>query len=96
MCGGTFRLEDGNLYRAFVAPSEELVARTRVIEASMAGTRVPEAAWTAFFGAACGAIDWGHFERMFLARKSAAAFLAIQSSGRRRARPRSAFRCVAD
>jgi hypothetical protein len=89
-------MEDGNLYRAFVPPSQELVARTRAIEASMAGTPVPEAAWTAFFGAACSAIDWGHFERMFLARKSAAAFLAIQASGWRRARPRSAFRCVAD
>ena len=36
MCGGTFQPEDGNLYRAFVPPSEELVARTRAIEASMA------------------------------------------------------------
>lgn len=95
MCG-TFRPEDGNLYRAFVPPPDELVARTRAVEASMSGERVPEDAWGAFFSPACGAIDWAHFERMFLARKAAAAFLAVQASTRRRARPRSAFRCVAD
>ena len=95
MCG-TFRPEDGNLYRAFVPPSDEIVARTRAVEASMDGARVPEGAWSAFFSAACGAIDWAHFERMFLARKAAAAFLAVQAPSRRRARPRSSFRCVAD
>ena len=96
MCGGTFRLEDGNLYRAFVPPSPELVARTRAAEAAMAGERVPEAAWEAFFGAACGAIDWVHFERMFHARKAAVTYLAIHASGRRRPRPRPVYRCVAD
>jgi hypothetical protein len=96
MCGSTFRLEDGNLYRAFVPPSAELVARTRAVEAAMPGEGVPEAVWEAFFGPACGAIDWAYFERMFRARKAAAAYLAIQAGARRRARPASAFRCVAD
>lgn len=96
MCG-TYRPEDGNFYRAQLPPSEELVERTRAVEASMEGARVPEAAWRAFFGAGCGAIEWSLFERMFQARKAAATYLAIESTARRRARPAStAFRCIAD
>lgn len=96
MCGSSFREEDGMFYRAFVPPSAELVARTRMVEASMPGERVPEESWRAFFSPACGAIAWAHFERMFAARKSAVTYLAIQTSARRRARPLSVFRCVAD
>lgn len=95
MCGFS-SIEDGLIYRAFVPPSEALVERTRAIEAVMQGERVPEDAWLAFFSPACSAIEWPHFERMFRARKSAVAFLAIEVSTRRRARARSAFRCVAD
>lgn len=95
MCG-TYRPEDGNFYRAFIPPSEELVARTRAVEAAMDGPRVSQDSWDAFFGSACGAIEWAHFERMFQARNAAAAYLAIEVSARRRVRTRSAFRCVAD
>ncbi|HWA39746.1 MAG TPA: hypothetical protein VG873_17965 [Burkholderiales bacterium] len=96
MCGKTFDPEEGVVYKAFVPPSEELVARTRSIEASLPGARVPEEAWAAFFGAACVAIDWGHFERMFEARKAAAAYLAVLASARRRRPAADAFRCIAD
>jgi len=95
MCG-TYRPEDGNFYRAFIPPSAELVAQTRSVEAGMDGARVPQASWDAFFGSACGAIEWDHFERMFKARNAAAAYLAIEVSARRRIRAPSAFRCVAD
>jgi len=95
MCGFS-SIEDGMVYRAFVPPSAALVARTRAVEASLEGERVPEDAWAAFFSPACSSIEWPHFERMFRARKSAVAFLAIETSTRRRARARSAFRCIAD
>jgi hypothetical protein len=95
MCG-TYRPEDGNVYRAYVPPSNDLVGRTRAIEASMAGERVPEDAWATFFSAACGAIEWVHFERMFQARNAAATYLSIETSSPRRARAASAFRCIAD
>jgi hypothetical protein len=94
MCA-TYRLEDG-LYRPLVPPSAALVERTRLIEASLGGERVPEAAWEVFFSPACGVIEWAHFERMFHARMAAAAYLAIHSSSRRRAPAHSAFRCIAD
>lgn len=95
MCG-TYRPEDGNFYRPFVAPSTDLVGRARAIEAAMEGERVPEEAWATFFSAACGAIEWSHFERMFRARNAAATYLAIEASAPRRARAPSAFRCIAD
>ncbi len=38
----------------------------------------------------------GDFERMFQARSAAATYLAVQASTRRRTRPASAFRCIAD
>jgi len=95
MCG-FFRPEDQMFYRAFVPPSEALVERARAIEAAMDGEPVPEESWRMFFSSACGVIDAAHFERMFLARQSAAAYLAIQASLRRRARPPSVFRCIPD
>ncbi len=95
MCG-TYRPEDGNAYRAYVPPSSDLVGRTRTIEAAMEGERVPEDAWATFFSAACGTIEWTHFERMFKARNAAATYLAIEASAPRRARMQSAFRCIAD
>jgi hypothetical protein len=95
MCG-FFSDPNENRFRAFVPASEALVERTRLVEFSMKGEPVPEAAWQAFFSPACAAIEWAHFERMFLARKAAVAYLAVQSSSRRRQRPASSFRCIAD
>ncbi len=102
MCGITSR-EDSNEFRAFRPPSEELVARTRAIEAAMQGGLVPEAQWTTFFGADCGAIAWQHFERMFSARKAAASYLAINARAadareprRRQSKSSISFRCIPD
>ncbi len=95
MCG-FFRPEDQMFYRAFEPPSAALIERARAVESSMDGARVPDEAWELFFGSACGVIEAGHFERMFTARRSAAAYLAIQASARRRARPLSLFRCIPD
>lgn len=83
-------------YRAFEPPSAALVERARSVEAAMDGERVPDEAWRLFFGSDCGVIAADHFERMFFARRSAAAYLAVQASARRRARPPSQFRCIAD
>lgn len=83
-------------YRPFVPPSAALVERARAIEATMEGERVPEDGWRMFFSSACGVIDAAHFERMFIARQSAAAYLAIQASSLRRTRPSSVFRCIPD
>lgn len=94
MCG--FFGDQENRYRPFVPASGTVMERTRLVEARMEGERVPEAAWQAFFSPACSAIKFTHFERMFLARKAAVTYLAIQSSSRRRQRPTSPFRCVAD
>lgn len=96
MCYATYRPEDGNLYRAYLPPSQALVERTRMIEAGMEGELVPESAWSAFFSPACGAIAWPHYERMFYARMAAAAYLAIHAPARRRPAARSSFRCIAD
>lgn len=93
MCG--YSVTD-NIYRPFVPPAEEVVRRAREVEAAMDGVRVPESAWRSFFAPSCEAIDPEHFNRMFAARKSAAAYLAVQASTRQRPRPPSAFRCVAD
>lgn len=95
MCG-YFSDPAENRFRAFVPASQALIARTRLVESTMTGGRVPEEAWQAFFSPACGAIEMAHFERMFLARKSAVAYLAMQPSTQRRQRPASAFRCIAD
>ena len=88
--------EDGLIYRPVAPPSSELVERARLIEREMHGERVPEAAWRTFFDTRCGTIEWTHYERMFQARSAAAAYLAVQSASRRRVRPVSSFRCVAD
>lgn len=93
MCG--FFDSKDNIYRGFVRASEPLVQRTRLVEASMTGDPVPETAWEAFFSAACAAIEWPHFERMFEARTAAVAYLAVHSSFKPPPRP-SAFRCIAD
>ena len=93
MCG--YSTTD-NTYRPFVPPAAEVVHRAREVEAGMAGTPVPESAWRSFFAPSCEAIDPEHFHRMFAARKAAVAYLAVQLSTRRRPRPPSVFRCVAD
>ena len=93
MCG--FSVID-NIYRPWVAPAEEVVRRTRESEASMAGDRVPEAAWASFFSASCAPIAPDHFRRMFTARRAAVTYLAVQASTRLKAPPPSAFRCVPD
>ena len=41
-------------------------------------------------------LDFAQFQRMFLVRKAAVTFLAIQSSSRRAQRATSTFRCIAD
>lgn len=94
MCG--YFGDQENRYRPFVPTSETVVERTRLVETTMAGERVPEAAWKVFFSPACSAINFDHFERMFMARKAAVTYLAIQASSRRRQRPSSSFRCIAD
>ena len=95
MCG-FFIDPNENRYRAFVPASQALIERTRLVESTMKGELVPEAAWQAFFSLECGAIEWAYFERMFLARKAAVAYLAIQSPSRQRQRAASSFRCIAD
>ena len=94
MCG--FFGDQENRYRPFVPASEVVVERTRFVEARMDGERVPEAAWDAFYSPACMAIDFAQFQRMFVARKAAVTFLAIQLSSRRAQRTTSTFRCIAD
>jgi len=95
MCG-YYSDEHRLRYRPFVPNSAELVERTRLIEASMAGERVPESAWAAFFSPACGAIELAHFERMFAARKAAVTYLAMRSGASLPQRAVSSFICVAD
>lgn len=85
-----------NTYRPYVPPAQEVVKRTREVEAAMEGERVPEATWALFFSPSCEPIVPAHFRRMFLARRSAVTYLAIQASTRLRPPPASAFRCVAD
>ena len=94
MCG--FFGDQENRYRPFVPASQIVIERTRLVESTMAGERVPETAWQAFFSSACSAIRFADFERMFLARRAAVTYLAIQSTSRRRQRSSSPFRCIAD
>lgn len=93
MCG--FGVVD-NIYRPYVPPAEEVVARTRANEAAMDGEPVPEATWALFFGASCTPIPPAQFRRMFTARLAAVTYLAVQSSTRLRPPPPTAFRCVPD
>ena len=85
-----------NIYRPFVPPADEVVARTREIEAAMAGERVPESAWSSFFSAGCEPIAPAHFHRMFSARQAAVTYLAISTTARQRPRSRTGFRCIPD
>lgn len=85
-----------SIYRPFVPPSEEVVRRTREIEAAMAGETVPESAWSVFFSAGCEPIAPAHFHRMFAARQAAVTYLAINTTTRQRHRSRTGFRCVPD
>jgi len=48
MCG--FSTID-NVYRPYVAPADDVVRKTREVEAAMAGERVPESAWARYFSA---------------------------------------------
>lgn len=93
MCG--FGIVD-NIYRPYVAPADEVVRRTREVEAAMDGERVPESTWALYFSASCEPIAPDLFRRMFTARRAAVAYLAVQSSTRLRPPPPSAFRCVPD
>ena len=78
MCG--FFGDQENRYRPFVPASETVIERTRLVESTMAGERVPETAWQAFFSSACSAIRFADFERMFLARRAAVTYLAAREA----------------
>jgi hypothetical protein len=95
MCG-FHNYDDGNFYRQMKRASPALVARTRQIEAGMAGERVPTESWETFFEPVCGAIPWDHFERMFNSRRLALAFLAVKPSPGRFGAGAPSFRCVAN
>jgi hypothetical protein len=93
---GFHNFPDGNFFRRAKPASAALIARTRVVERSMAGERVPEEAWDAFFKPSCGAIDLRHFERMFRSRQVALAFLAMQSKIRTSLRETPKFLCATE
>lgn len=95
MCG-FHDFPDGNFFRRVGPPSAALVARTRMVEKSMAGDPVPEDVWEIFFTPVCGAIDLRHFERMFKCRQVALAFLVMQSKTRLGLREKPKFVCVAN
>jgi hypothetical protein len=48
----------------YVPVSEEVLRRAREIEAALPGERVPEIAWSIYFGFAGGSIAWRHFQRL--------------------------------
>jgi len=85
-----------NVYRPYVAPADDVVRKTREVEAAMAGERVPESAWARYFSASCEPIAPGHFRRMFTARRAAVTYLAVQASTRLRPPTATPFRCVPD
>jgi hypothetical protein len=86
-----------NIYRPYVPPAQEVVQRTREVEARMVGgSCVPESAWQAFFSEGCASIRPDHFMRMFAARQAAVSYLAVNAATRVRPRPPTPFRCVAD
>lgn len=89
--------EDKGVFRRQPAPSTALMARTRLVEAGMAGERVAETAWEAFFEPRCGAIDMRSFQRMFEARRIALCYLALQrASHARDPGPDTGLRCIGD
>lgn len=61
---------------AMVRPSAALIARTRMIEATLPGERVGEAAFAVFFGGRGGAIPWAQYQRLLQCRAAAAASLS--------------------
>jgi hypothetical protein len=85
-----------NIYRPYVAPADEVVRRTREVEAAMAGQRVTEETWALYFSPSCEPILADQFRRMFMARRAAVTYLAVQSSTRLRPLSPTTFRCVAD
>ena len=93
MCGSS--TIDGT-YRPYVPPADDVVLRTREVEAAMDGERVPEAAWSLYFSPSCEPIPPQHFRRMFMARRAAVTYLAVQSSTRLRPQAPSPFRCIPD
>jgi hypothetical protein len=95
MCG-FHNFPDGNFFRRAKPPSAALIARTRLVERSMLGERVPEEAWDAFFKPVCGAIDLQQFERMFKSRQAALAFLVLEPKARISFREASKFQCLTD
>jgi hypothetical protein len=95
MCG-FHDFPDGNFFRRARPPSAALIARTRLVEKSMAGDSVPDDAWETFFTPVCGAIDLRHFERMFKSRQTALAFLFMQSKARPSLREKPKFVCATD
>lgn len=95
MCG-FHDFPDGNFFRRVRPPSAALIARTKMVEKSMAGDPVPEDAWETFFTPVCGAVDLRHFERMFKCRQAALAFLVMQSKTRLSLREKPKFVCVAN
>jgi hypothetical protein len=93
VCG--FSTIDGT-YRPYVAPADDVVRRTREVEAAMPGERVPEAAWALYFSPLCEPIPPQQFRRMFMARRAAVTYLAVQSSTRLRTASPTTFRCIPD
>lgn len=85
-----------NTYRPYVDPADDVVRRTREVEASMQGERVPEAAWSLYFSASCEPIPPDQFRRMFMARRAAVTYLAVQASTRLKTPSSTPFRCVPD
>jgi hypothetical protein len=85
-----------NIYRPYVEPADDVVRRTREVEASMAGEPVPEGAWALYFSASCEPIPPDQFRRMFTARRAAVTYLAVQSSTRLRTAAPTSFRCIPD
>jgi hypothetical protein len=62
---------------------DDLMARTREIEARKPGGRVPEALWPVFFGLRSGSIPGHHLQRMLASRATALAFLTARAASHR-------------
>jgi hypothetical protein len=62
---------DDEPIQPYVPVNEDIVRRARTIEMAMAGDRVPETAWSIYFGFAGGSIEWRHFQRLRQAHEEA-------------------------
>ncbi len=59
---------------------DELMERTRAVDARKSGDRVPDALWPVFFGLRSGSIPWAHHQRMVASRGTALAFLTARAA----------------